>query len=121
MKVQLSRPLVIALTSAALCIQPPLAHAGIVSTQEVAGKSQGDSDRAKVEAFLDRADVKQRLQALGVKGVFATERVAALSDEEAHALAQRIDSLPAGGNLSSSDITVILLIAILVTLLVIAL
>ena len=39
--------------------------------------------------------------------------MAALSDAEVHALAQRIDSLPAGGALSNQDLILIVLIAIL--------
>jgi len=118
MNLKLSRPLGIAVISAALCLQPMVAQAGIISTQEVAGKNQADADRAKVQAFLERADVKQRLLALGVKSVFAEQRVASLSDEEIHALAGKIDSVPAGGNLSNNDLIVILLIAILVTLII---
>ena len=120
MKIELSRPLAAALISASLCFLPPVAHAGIISTQTVASKSQAEADRAKLEAFLDRASVKQRLEAFGVASLLAKQRVAALSDAEVHALAERIDSAPAGGNLSSSDLTVILLVAIVVLLVIIA-
>ena len=120
MKNRVAGPLAAALISASLCLQPPLAQAGIVSTQDVASKSQAQADREKLAAFLDRASVKQRLEALGVASMMAKERVAALSDAEVHALAERIDSAPAGGNLSSSDLTVILLIAIVVLLVIIA-
>lgn len=120
MKIRIARPLATALISASLCIQPLFAHAGIVSTQDVAAKSQAEADRAKVEAFLDRASVKQKLEALGVGSMMAKERVAALSDSEVHALAERIDSAPAGGNMSTSDLTIVLLIAILVVLVIIA-
>jgi len=44
----------------------------------------------------------------------AKERVAALNEQEVHALAERIDSMPAGGTLSQMDMVIILLIAILV-------
>jgi hypothetical protein len=80
--------------------------------------SQADLDRAKVKQFLDQATVKDKLQAMGVSGLQASARVDALSEEEVHALAQRIDSLPAGGRLSDTDIIFILLIIILVILLV---
>ena len=120
MKIRIAGPLAAALIGASLCLQPPFAHAGIVSTQDVASKSQAQADREKLEAFLDRASVKQRLEALGVASMMAKERVAALSDAEVHALAERIDSAPAGGNLSSGDLTVILLIAIVVLLVIIA-
>jgi hypothetical protein len=51
---------------------------------------------------------------MGVEGLLAKDRVAALSEQEVHALAERIDAMPAGGTLSQMDMVVILLIAILV-------
>ncbi|HKB52575.1 MAG TPA: PA2779 family protein [Ramlibacter sp.] len=76
--------------------------------------SQADVDRAKVQQFLDRASVKERLQAMGVGALNARDRVGALSQEEVHALAQRIDSMPAGGSLSEMDMILILLVALVV-------
>jgi len=55
---------------------------------------------------------------MGVDGLAAKDRVAALTDQEVHALAESIDALPAGGNLGTNDIIVILLVAILVVLLI---
>lgn len=97
---------------------PPVQAAmiGAEDLQAVEGASQAERDRAKVEAFLERATVKERLQAMGVSGVASTARVASLSDAEVHTLAQRIDSLPAGGALSNQDLIIILLVAILVVL-----
>jgi hypothetical protein len=74
-------------------------------------------DRAKVQQFLDRAGVAERLQALGVDALAARDRVDAMSDAEVHALAQRMDAMPAGGSLSQNDLILVLLIAILVALL----
>jgi len=106
----------ILMVSAALGLQAPAALAEIVTTDQVAAQNQADLERTKVQAFLDRADVKQRLQALGVQGLVAKDRVAVLSDQEVHALAQKIDSMPAGGNLSNSELILILLVAILVAI-----
>ena len=57
-----------------------------------------ETDRATVLQFVQRDDVRRELQALGVDPAAAAERVAALSDQEVNALANRIDSLPAGGS-----------------------
>jgi hypothetical protein len=49
----------------------------------------------------------------------AKNRVAVLSDSEVHALAQKIDSMPAGGdlrNVSNSDLIIILLLLILIAI-----
>lgn len=102
---------------AALALQTTVAHAEMIAPDAVIGDaapSQAEQDRAKVQQFLDRSNVKQRLQAMGVGGLNATERVASLSDEEVHALAQRIDTMPAGGRLSETDMILIGVIALLV-------
>jgi len=99
-----------------LAVQAPLARAGLIGPEAATETSQADLDRARVQSFLERADVKQRLQAMGVGALASGDRVAALSDAEVHALAQRIDTLPAGGALSNQDLILILLIAILVAL-----
>jgi hypothetical protein len=108
----------IAALAVAMCAQAPVVLAEIVGTDAISAQNQAELDRAKVQSFIDRANVNERLQAMGVSGVAAKDRVASLSEQEVHALAQRIDSMPAGGNLSSSDIIIILLIAILVAILI---
>lgn len=76
--------------------------------------SQAEQDRAKVRQFLDRATVTEKLKAMGVDALNANSRVDALTDEEVHALAQRIDAMPAGGNFSQNEIIIILLVALLI-------
>ena len=88
---------------------PLHANAGIVSTEEVASVS---ADRAKVEAFLARDDVRKGLEAQGVSSVAAADRVKMMTDEEVTQLAGRIDQAPAGGDILSTiaGVFVILLI-----------
>ena len=105
------------LCAAAFALNAPAAHAEMLGPEralEAPGTGQADQDRAKVRQLLERTDVSERLKALGVDASNAHERVDAMSDEEVHALAQRIDSMPAGGNLSQNDIILILLVAILI-------
>jgi hypothetical protein len=66
-----------------------------------------------VKSFLDRAEVRERMQALGVNPQAARDRVDALSDEEVAALAGRLDQLPVGG----TDVLGVALIVFLVLLL----
>ena len=113
MKNSLTRGLITAI-SVLMLVQAPLAQAEIVDTVAVAPQNQAEQDRAKVDAFIERANVKERLVAMGVTGLLAKQRVESLSEAEVHALAQRIDTLPAGGNLSNTDLILVLLIAILV-------
>jgi hypothetical protein len=87
---------------------PLPAVAGLVSTDAlVLG-----AERERLAGMLERAEVQQRLQALGVDPAHAQNRVAALTDQEAAQLAARLDELPAGG----SDILMVALIVFLVLL-----
>ena len=108
--------LLITTVTAAMLILPPAARADIVETQDLASHNQSEQDRAKVQSFVERATVKEKLEAMGVEGLLAKDRVAALSEQEVHALAERIDAMPAGGTLSQMDMVIILLIAILVAI-----
>ena len=101
---------------AALCLQTSVVMAEIVPTDQLAAPNQTEVEKAKVQAFMDRADVKVRLQSLGVNELSAKDRVAAMTDQEVHAMAQKIDSMPAGGALSNNDLILILVIVLLLLL-----
>jgi len=105
-----------AMLAVVISAQAPVVLAEIVDSDAMSAQSQAEKDRAKVQSFVDRANVKERLVAMGVSGVVARDRVASLTEQEVHTLAQRIDSMPAGGSLSTTDIIIILLIAILVAI-----
>jgi hypothetical protein len=116
MNAKLSHGMFVVVLGTALCLQTSVASAGIVTTDQLAAPSQTEMEKAKVQAFMDRADVKDRLQALGVDAPSAKDRVAAMTDQEVHAMAQNIDSMPAGGYLTNRDLTLILLIVLLLLL-----
>lgn len=107
---------IIITTTAAMLILAPVARAEIVETQALATPTEAEQDRAKVQSFVERATVKEKLEAMGVGGLLAKDRVAALSEQEVHALAERIDAMPAGGSLSQMDLVIILLVGILVAI-----
>jgi len=102
---------------AALTLHASVAHAGLIGPEAVVAAqppaSQAEVEREKVRNFLESATLKDKLKALGVDGFNASQRVDALTEEEVHALSQRIDSLPAGGALSDREIILILLVALL--------
>ncbi len=54
--------------------------------------------RTDLGDLLNRQEVRDALQAHGVQADALTARVAALSDSEARALRQQIDTAPAGGD-----------------------
>ncbi len=80
--------------------------AGIVSTETVVA----GAERERLAEFIDRSDVRERLQALGVDPASAKARVAALSDDEAAQLAAQIDTMPAGGDVLSVALIVFLVL-----------
>jgi len=106
------------LFAAALWLLVPVARADMVPTDEVAPMGQAATEREKVEAFLERATVQEKLKVLGVKDTLLKSRVDALTDEEIRLLAGRIDSLPAGGALTYQEIIIILLVAILIAIII---
>jgi len=101
---------------AALCLPTSAVMAEIVTTDQMAAQDQTAAEKSRIQTFVDRAEVKVRLQALGVGESMAKDRVAAMTDQEVHALAQKIDAMPAGGYLSDRDLTLILLIVLLLLL-----
>lgn len=89
------------------------AQAEVVTTDQVATPALSEPGAPPDEA---RARIQQQLEALGVPPDTAAERAGALTQEEAQQLAGRLDTLPAGGALSTTDLLLILLIAILVAI-----
>lgn len=89
----------VALTMATVLLLTSLpvgvAQAALVSTDQVLGDSAQDG-RRKVEAFLQRQDVRDQMVAFGVEPDEAAARVASLSDGEIRQIAGQIDRLPAG-------------------------
>ncbi len=72
-------------------------QAALIGTGEVAAAA-AHQDRAKLLAELARPDLQARLESLGISRSDAESRIAALTDEEAAVLAERMDALPAGGD-----------------------
>ena len=87
---------------------PVSSLAGIVTTDQVTA----GVERGQVRSFLDRDDVRTRLQEFGVDPAAARARVDALNGDEVAALAGRIDQLPAGG----TDLLGVLLFVFIVLL-----
>ena len=73
-----------------------IATAGMIGTDQVVA-STSQADRTTVLNFLNRSDVANKLQSLGIDPTTAKDRVGAMTDQEVQTLAGRINSLPAGG------------------------
>ncbi len=75
-------------------------QAAMISSEQVAegaASANGEQDRTRIMSALSREDVQAALVARGIDTAQARDRIAALTDEEASALASHLDSAPAGG------------------------
>jgi len=95
----------------------PIARAGMIGTQQVVAAQGAAEDRARLDAALQRDDVRAQLKAFGVDPADARDRVASLSDAEVRLLAERAGELPAGSGALGAVIgaTVFVFIVLLVT------
>ena len=59
---------IITAVTAAMLVLSPIARAELVETQELATQNQTEQDRAKVQSFVERASVKEKLETMGVAG-----------------------------------------------------
>lgn len=101
-----------ALVVSILALSFQTAQAGMIGADQAAAATMS-TERAMVLGSLDRAEVAAQLQAAGVDPIAARERIRSMSDAEVHALAQDIQTAPAGG-LSTWGWVAVVLIAALV-------
>lgn len=88
-----------------------LANAGMIGTDQAASVAT-QADRDTVLQFLGRSDVTNQLQSLGVDAATVKDRVAAMTDQEVQSLADKIHSMPAGGD--SGAILLLIVIGVVV-------
>jgi hypothetical protein len=88
------------------------AFAGMVETDQAVSHELAGQDRARIKSFIDREDVLAQLQKQGVTAGEAKARVNALTDDEAHKIAGKLDQLPAGGDILGLLFTVFIILLI---------
>lgn len=107
---------------AATGLLPLASQARMIGTDQAIAVSRGTSGsaemRAKVEGFLVRSEVAQKLNFMGVSSDAAKERVNAMTPEELQLVAAKIDSMPAGGYITETGgviigLTLIIIVALL--------
>ena len=74
------------------------AQAALVGTSQILDQGNHDVDRDRLRVFLDRAEVRDQLEALGVDSDIAKARIDSLTNEEVADIVNRLDQLPAGGD-----------------------
>lgn len=97
-----------------LLLQLPLATAGMVGAEQMLSATTVQADRTVVTAALTRADVTSQLQAMGVDPKLAQDRVAAMTNDEVHTLAGRINSLPAGAMWDGGWVVLLIVVGLVV-------
>jgi hypothetical protein len=111
--ISFKRAIACVLIFSTFCLGLPLtAQAAIVPTEEALDTAFVTSARERVASFLQRQDVASAIEAQGIQGQSALERVQAMTDAEVAHLAQRIDSAPAGGDILSIAFTVFIVLLI---------
>jgi hypothetical protein len=106
-----SRVVILSMLTMGLPLQT--AFASIVETDQAVSHELAGQDRARIIAFIDREDVLAQLQKEGVAAGDAKARVNALTDDEAHMIAGKLDQLPAGGDVL--EVLLFVFIVLLVT------
>jgi len=100
-----------------------LSAASIAPTQATILSTQGYLQATERQANLDvidramlRDDVQGQLTALGVDPADAMQRIAILPDQDLAALAEQIDSLPAGGDSLFAVVGIVFVVLIILEL-----
>ena len=104
----------ITLIAFASLVATPAAQAGIVSTEAALAGAVGmaDAERAKLAETLARADVRAAFVAQGVDPAVVEARVASLTADEVRALNERMDQMPAGGDVLGVLFTIFIILLI---------
>ena len=74
------------------------AQAAMIGTETVLNSKVQQTERARVNAFLERPKVQTILESQGISPAEARARIACLSDSEVAGLAATVYQLPAGGS-----------------------
>lgn len=103
---------VVILSMLAMGLPMQSAFAGMVGTDQAVANDLAGYERARINALIDREDILGQLQQRGVTAKEAKARVNALTDDEVHQLAGKLDQLPAGGDVLGLLFTVFIVLLI---------
>lgn len=88
---------IILISTFLLYIQPSPARAAMIGTQYIVRQdSEQVSARARIKAFLGRADVIAQMEAHGISPTEARSRVESLTDSEIASIAGKMDRISSG-------------------------
>ena len=85
--------------------------------QAMQSLSNQPGDREQLVSMVQRAEVQERLQAFGVSGTEALNRVNSMTDDEVASVILQIDQLPEGQGAAGTVLAALLIVGIVVLLL----
>ena len=97
---------------ALMLLQFPMVQAGMIGADQVVSAASAQADRNAVVSVLNRSEVASQLQSMGVDAKLVQDRVAALTNDEVHALAGNLNSLPAGAMATGWIVLIVVVIAV---------
>lgn len=103
-------PLIVAMTF--LSMPLGVAQAGLIGSEAIVAAETNAAIRQAVDTFLQRQDVRDQLQTLGVSPSEAESRVAALSDAEVAKIAGSLPTDPAGEGALGVIVGAVIIIAV---------
>ena len=96
-----------------LCVVSLPAGAGMIGTGRILDRADADGPRAGVVEVLEREAVRSELRALGVDPAAARARVERMTPGEIARLRGQVATLPAGGDLSTGELLLIIILIVL--------
>jgi len=93
-------------------VTPSSAWAGMVGTEQTMNSALAEQGRAKIMAAIEREDVVAQLHARGVTVQEAKARVSSLTDEEVLQVSDRMDQLPAGGDILGTAVFIFIILLV---------
>lgn len=90
-----------------------VANAGILSSSDIVTAEQVQLDRAQLKSLFARADVQDKLIAMGVDVAAAQLRVDTMSEQEIQQMAASMDEMPAGAGFVETLVLAFLVLIVL--------
>jgi len=87
--------------------------AGIVTTSDIVNARQTVIERQQVRDWLARDEVRKQLTVMGVDVKAAQARVDSMTAQEVHAMADRMNQMPAGAGALEAAVLVLLILVLL--------
>lgn len=95
-----------------LSIQVTPIQAAMVNNSDLLRQAQHELSVNQLVTMLDRAEIQQKLTAMGVDPVAAKDRVRQMNDNELAELTRNIEELPAGSSAAGVLLTIFIVLVI---------